>query len=146
MFGYREHVTDCRALDIKDDNIMVSFENYAVLADFASYFKHHTQHPRHIRAEDGRITYLSQNEFGDMRGRRLLPQISDFDQSIYAPPNTAGRFDPVQSHCYRAPEVFLGCAWSYPIDIWNLGLLVSYQPTCPGYRVVLELRGAESQS
>ncbi|KAG6812955.1 hypothetical protein H0H93_013564, partial [Arthromyces matolae] len=31
----------------------------------------------------------------------------------------------VQPDVYRAPEVMLGVPWSYPIDIWNLGCVVS---------------------
>lgn len=33
--------------------------------------------------------------------------------------------DLVQPVCYRAPEANFGMAWSYPVDIWNLGVLVS---------------------
>lgn len=33
--------------------------------------------------------------------------------------------DLVQPVCYRAPEVNFGMVWSYPVDIWNLGVLVS---------------------
>ncbi|KAK1827511.1 CMGC protein kinase [Podospora conica] len=31
----------------------------------------------------------------------------------------------IQPMCFRAPEVNLGIPWSYPIDIWNLGVLVA---------------------
>lgn len=33
--------------------------------------------------------------------------------------------NPVQPLCCRAPEVYFGMVWSYPVDIWNLGVLVS---------------------
>lgn len=30
----------------------------------------------------------------------------------------------VQPNVYRSPEVMLGTGWSYPIDIWNVGVMV----------------------
>lgn len=36
----------------------------------------------------------------------------------------------VQPVCYRAPEVNFGMVWSYPVDIWNLGVLVSFFWSC----------------
>ncbi|KAK9437382.1 protein kinase domain protein [Metarhizium brunneum] len=30
----------------------------------------------------------------------------------------------IQSHRFRAPEVILGCPWSYSVQIWNLGFLM----------------------
>lgn len=36
----------------------------------------------------------------------------------------------VQPNVYRSPEVMLGTGWSYPIDIWNIGVMV-----CPDYSI-----------
>lgn len=33
--------------------------------------------------------------------------------------------DDIQPYPYRAPEVILDMPWSYPVDIWNVGVLVS---------------------
>ncbi|POR39058.1 Serine/threonine-protein kinase SRPK [Tolypocladium paradoxum] len=121
--------TECRLIhtDIKDDNIMVTIENDAILADFVNSYKNNPQ-PRHIRTEDGRVTYLVQEDFGPLRrvrgGNGLLPKLADFNLSLPGLPGDRAHLSAVQSHRYRAPEVLLGCPWSYSVDIWNLGLLM----------------------
>lgn len=50
-------------LDIKDDNIMITIEDDTILTDYVKYWEKLDQ-PRHVRSEDGRITYLSQGDFG----------------------------------------------------------------------------------
>ncbi|KAG5795434.1 hypothetical protein H9Q69_005527 [Fusarium xylarioides] len=109
--------------DLKDDNIMVTIENDSILADFISS-QTNSPHPRHIRSEDGRITYLSQRDFGPLRGSRLLPELADFNLSYPGLENGLGHLSAIQSHRFRAPEVLLGYPWSYSADIWNLGLLM----------------------
>lgn len=111
-------------LDIKDDNIMVTIENDAVLADFVKSQKKNPQ-PGHLRIEDGRITYLSQGDFGPLKGTRLLPKLADFNLSFPGLAKGNGHLSAIQSHRFRAPEVLLGCPWTYSTDIWNLGLLVN---------------------
>lgn len=111
-------------LDIKEDNVLVGFEDDAVLADFVKYHKRNPS-PRHVRAEDGRITYLSQSDFGPLRGLRLMPVLADFNLAFPGLGEHHGHISAIQSHYFRAPEVLLGCSWSYSVDIWNVGLLVS---------------------
>lgn len=119
--------TQCHLIhtDLKDDNIMVTFENDTLLDTFVRASQENPQH-RHIRS-DGRVTYLSQDDFGSLQGGDLLPKLSDFNLSFAGLPGDGGHLSPIQSHRYRAPEVLLGCPWSYSADIWNLGLLVSFQ-------------------
>ncbi|KAH0593263.1 hypothetical protein MHUMG1_08985 [Metarhizium humberi] len=64
--------------DIKDDNIMITFEHDAVLNKFATRQKDSFQ-PRRTRPGDGRAIYLSQSDFGPLQGRRLLPKLADFN-------------------------------------------------------------------
>ena len=33
--------------------------------------------------------------------------------------------DDIQPYIYRAPEIILGIPWTYSVDIWNVGVLVS---------------------
>ena len=33
--------------------------------------------------------------------------------------------DDIQPEVYRAPEVILEMKWSYSVDIWNVGVMVS---------------------
>ncbi|CAG9983552.1 unnamed protein product [Clonostachys byssicola] len=109
--------------DIKGENIMITFENDTLLADYANY---QTSVPqwRHIRSEDGRVTYFSQDEFGPLEGNNLLPQLADFNACFPGLVVGRGHLFPIQSDRYRAPEVLLGCGWSYSADIWNFGLLM----------------------
>lgn len=108
--------------DLKDDNIMVTIEDESLLKAFAKYHQQHAA-PRHVN-ESGRITYLSQDEFGPFRSSQLIPQIVDFNLCFPGLPDRRGHPSAIQPHRYRAPEVFLGCSWSYSADIWNLGVLV----------------------
>lgn len=103
---------------------MVTIEKDAVLTDFVRDVSSRAQ-PGHMRTEDGRVTYLLQSDLGPLRGTRLLPELGDFDLSFAGLRGESSHLSAIQSHRYRAPEVLLGCAWSYSVDIWNLGLLVS---------------------
>jgi hypothetical protein len=40
--------------------------------------------------------------------------------------NDVNETDLAQSVCCRATEVNFGMAWSHPVDIWSLGVLVSF--------------------
>lgn len=71
--------------DIKDDNILVTIENKAVLADFVRLQRKNPQ-VCHTRPEDGRITYLSQDDFGPLQGSSLLPKLADFTSPSLACP------------------------------------------------------------
>ncbi len=123
------HSADHGPLDIKDDNIMVTIENDDVLADFVKFQRKNPQ-PGHVRTEDGRTTYLSQGDFGPLRGSRLLPKLADFNLAFPRLAGDQGHMSAIQSHRFRAPEVILGCPWSCSADIWNLGLLVSRNGCC----------------
>ncbi|UKZ83811.1 hypothetical protein TrVFT333_011624 [Trichoderma virens FT-333] len=78
----------------------------------------------HIREEDGRVIYLSQEDFDPLRGSRLLPKLADFNLSFPGLNGDLDHLSAIQSHRFRAPEVLLGCPWSYSVDIWSLGLLM----------------------
>jgi hypothetical protein len=110
--------------DIKDDNIMVSIEKDKVLEEFVATCSEQP-HPKHVRSVDGREVYLSRDDFGPLQGVRLLPALGDFNLCYPGLEDGHQHVSPIQSHRYRAPEVLLGCPWSYSVDIWNLGLLVS---------------------
>lgn len=110
---------------------MVTLENDDVLLDFVKSQMKNPQ-PRHVRPEDGRTVYLSQSDFGPLKGTRLLPKLADFNLSVPALVRGQGHLSPIQSHRFRAPEVILGCPWNSSVDIWNLGLLVSKQSCSSG--------------
>lgn len=79
----------------------------------------------HTQAEDSRVIYLSQGDFGPLRGSRLLPKLADFNLSFPGLDKGLVHLSAIQSHRFRTPEALLGCPWSYSVDIWSLGLLVS---------------------
>ena len=103
---------------------MMTIENDAILTDYVNFQKKNPQH-RHVRTDDGRIVYRSQGDFGPLRGSKLLPKLADFNLAFPGLNEGLGHLSAIQSHRYRAPEVLLGCPWSYSVDIWNLGFLVS---------------------
>ena len=79
--------------------------------------------PMPRKVKDGRVIYLSHNDFGPMKSYVVVPMIADF--------GLAQRGDglevldhPIQPRAYQAPEVLLGTRWTYSVDIWNLGVLV----------------------
>ena len=49
------------------------------------------------------------------------PLLSDFGSAVSG---DVEHDEDVQSNLYRAPEVCLKAAWTYSIDIWNVGCLV----------------------
>jgi len=51
--------------------------------------------------------------------------LSDFGEVRVGPGPHAGDIMPIQ---YRAPECLLWIQWSYPVDIWSVGLTVSRTP------------------
>ena len=48
--------------------------------------------------------------------------LSDFGEARIGPGPHAGDIMPLE---YRAPETLLYVGWSYPVDIWSVGLTVS---------------------
>lgn len=108
--------------DIKEENILLSIEDRAVLEDFITE-QSQTPQKRHV-GPDGRVTYLSHRHLGPLRSLRLNTRLADFDRCV--PFDLECRhLDPtVQPHKYRAPEVLLGTGWFAPVDTWNAGLVV----------------------
>lgn len=47
--------------------------------------------------------------------------LSDFGSAVWGDQK---RNNDAQPAVYRSPEVMLGTNWSYPIDIWNVGVLI----------------------
>lgn len=81
-----------------------------------------------------RNIYLSHNNFGDQhKSWLMLPKIVDFGLAQSGGGKEPLRH-PMQPPLYKAPEVLLGIPWSYSVDIWNLGVLVSisHHTVCTG--------------
>ncbi|OJI79948.1 hypothetical protein ASPTUDRAFT_59965 [Aspergillus tubingensis CBS 134.48] len=110
--------------DLKLDNILITFLNENILPRFSMQCK--------TDPETGRVVYRCHNNFGPLDPSGLgniYPQITDFGAATSL--GTGGDDGavqlgtrPIQPDYYRAPEVILGCGWSYSADIWNLGVMM----------------------
>lgn len=109
-------------LDLKLDNIMVTFEHQSTITKFVQQQK---SHPMPCKKLGNRTVYLCHNDFGPvMKGLgNMIPQITDFDLSQRGDKNLL--IHPIQPDELRAPEVLLGTGWSYSADMWNFGVIVS---------------------
>jgi len=65
-----------------------------------------------------RTIYLSQ----PMPLTKGIPCLSDLSEARMGKSEHTGDIMP---DVYRAPEVILDMPWSYPVDIWSLGMVVS---------------------
>ena len=75
------------------------------------------------RKIDGdRVIYTSRGILHKSFDRIVL---SDFGETRSGT-NTELHHGDIQPLEYRAPEVLLGIPFSYPVDIWNAGLMVYY--------------------
>ncbi|KAJ5239770.1 hypothetical protein N7468_004389 [Penicillium chermesinum] len=115
---------ECRTVhtDLKLENIMVSFEDPAVLADF---MENQLENPMPFKIDSvGRPVYQSRNDFGPLKSLRSIPQLVDFGLATRLEEDDDWGVWPIQPDHYRAPEVILGNGWQMHADIWNLGVLL----------------------
>lgn len=105
-------------LDIKANNIMFGSEDNSVFTAFEEA-EFQTPSPRKEEV-DGRIIYASRQVA--LPKNKTPPMLCDFGSAVLGnEPHTEN----AQPNIYRAPEVILDIPWSYSIDIWNVGCMVS---------------------
>ncbi|GLA40985.1 hypothetical protein AnigIFM63309_008827 [Aspergillus niger] len=118
--------------NLKLDNILIPFENNDILPRFIKEQEEAQSMQCKTDPETGRVIYRCHNNFGPLDPSGLgniYPQITDFGAATLL---SNGGDDgavilgtrPIQPDYYRAPEVVLGCGWSYSADIWNLGVMI----------------------
>ncbi|OJD18837.1 CMGC/SRPK protein kinase [Emergomyces pasteurianus Ep9510] len=115
--------TECKVVhtDLKLDNIMVTFEDSAMLGDIMN--SHLEQSSMEYKIDStGRHVYRCHNDFGPLRGLRSIPKIVDFGLATRLNGQNDCGVYPIQPDPYCAPEVLLGCGWKMSADIWNFGL------------------------
>ncbi|KAK7428370.1 hypothetical protein QQZ08_005127 [Neonectria magnoliae] len=102
--------------DIKADNIMLELVDESVLEAFT---QSEMDDPSPRKFVDGVPIYLSR-QFGRPRkfGNVVL---SDFGAAVRGDQK---RNHDAQPNVYRSPEVMLKTEWSYPVDIWNVGVMI----------------------
>jgi serine/threonine protein kinase len=106
--------------DIKEANILLEADS-SVLQNFE---KQELKDPSPRKEVDGHPIYVSRElgmpkEFG-------TPALCDFGTAIPLDDGREHRED-IQHDVYRAPEIILDIPWSYSVDIWNVGCMVSAQ-------------------
>ncbi|KAK0629587.1 kinase-like domain-containing protein [Bombardia bombarda] len=114
--------TECHLVhtDLKSDNVMFAFNNDSIFDDFEQEEMKHPCPRKEV--EDGtRVIYTSRTLQASKSGV-APPILCDFGSTVFG--NKENTTD-VQPNVYRAPEVILGIPWSYEIDMWNVGCMVS---------------------
>lgn len=104
--------------DIKEANILLPADS-SVLKQFEN---EELAQPSPMKEVDGGIVYLSRNmgtpkDYG-------APILCDFGTAVALDDGLEHRED-IQPNVYRSPEVILGIPWTYSVDIWNVGCVVS---------------------
>ncbi|EMR84738.1 putative protein kinase domain-containing protein [Botrytis cinerea BcDW1] len=103
-------------LNTKADNILSEIEDKSILGAFTEAEMKHPS-PRKVVND---VTVYASRRFD-------VPRI--FGDSVLSDFGSAVRGDLKRNHgagpqIYRAPEVMIKAAWSYPIDIWNVGAMI----------------------
>ena len=116
--------TECGVVhtDLKADNIMMGLGDPNILDHFV---QHEIDHPSPRKAPDshGRIIYTSCSDFGESPTEAVIAsaKITDIGLASWGDEKNT---KPIQSNAFMAPEVILQAGWSYPADIWNLGVML----------------------
>jgi len=78
---------------------------------------------------------MSLLDFGFLESVIGRPKLIDFDLALPVPEDGC-YFHSIQLNAYRAPEVTLGQAWWYPVDVWSVAVmsweLLEDRPLCDG--------------
>lgn len=85
------------------------------------------ERPLEAKQFDSRTIYLSRNDFGPLHAKggmiRAIAQIVDFGNSCRIEPGKVKK-GWLGVEIYRSPESILYAGWTYPADIWSLGVMV----------------------
>jgi serine/threonine protein kinase len=105
--------------DIKAGNIMFGVDDATL---FEKFEQAEIDHPAPRKEVDRRIIYLSRGLGRPAVTSLGLPVLCDFGSAAWGEETNE---EDVQPDIYRSPEVMLNIPWSYEIDIWNVGCMVS---------------------
>jgi serine/threonine-protein kinase SRPK3 len=104
--------------DLHPNNFLLVIADKSVLSDFENT-EMSSPSPRKI--DGNRVIYRSK----ELRSARSNgpPTLIDFGKARIGEPV---HYNNIQPFIYRAPEVLLEMPWDKKVDIWNLGVMVSY--------------------
>ena len=107
-----------KGVDIKPDNILLDVVDNSI---FEAFVQHEFEVPTPRKRVNRRTIYASKcfHPPNMLRSVKLCDMGSAVEGKRYRNHNAQPDF-------FRAPEVVLKAPWSYPIDIWNLGAMVSF--------------------
>ncbi|KAJ5736870.1 protein kinase [Penicillium malachiteum] len=97
----------------------MSLRNPSILESVAQDEMDNPSPRKHLYHRD---IYLSRNYWALSPNELGRSVITDFGLAVRG--DEAPNSHPIQPDEYRAPEVCLGCEWSYSVDIWNLGVML----------------------
>lgn len=104
--------------DIQESNVMLEADE-AVLSEFE---QDELETPSPRKEVDGAFVYLSRKlGFPEALG---APMLCDLGAAMPLDDGVEHRED-IQPSIYRAPEIILDIPWTYSVDIWNVGCMVS---------------------
>ncbi|KAK0748074.1 CMGC protein kinase [Apiosordaria backusii] len=113
--------TECKIIhtDIKADNILLELVDKQVLERFTQSELAEPSPRKFVGEEKNIPVYVS----------RRFDRPKEFGYSVLNDFGSATRGDvkneyDCQPDVYRSPEVMLEAEWSYPIDIWNIGVMI----------------------
>jgi serine/threonine-protein kinase SRPK3 len=110
--------------DLKPDNIMMGLGDHAneVLDKFVQKLEHDPP-KRTMPDHTGRVIYESRGDFDEVPTDEVIrsAKITDIGLAEWGDQQNN---KPIQSNAFTAPEVILTAGWSYPADIWNLGVML----------------------
>ncbi|KAJ5978133.1 protein kinase domain protein [Penicillium viridicatum] len=110
--------TECKLVhtDIKSDNILQEIEYKSILESFTQAG---LKSPSPRKIVNGFPVYAPRRfDLPKVFGRAVL---SDFGSAVRGDER---RNHDAQPNAYRSPEAMLRTDWSYPVDIWNVGVMV----------------------
>ncbi|KAJ6114575.1 CMGC/SRPK protein kinase [Penicillium sp. IBT 16267x] len=111
--------TECKLIhtDIKGDNIFQELDDSAVQI-VSQFVQEEMDNPSPRKFVDGKPIYVSRMfDPPSVLGNCLL---GDFGSAVRGDKE---RNHGAQPNFFRAPEVILKANWSYPVDIWNVGVI-----------------------
>lgn len=104
--------------DIKEENILFGADDSVLRA----FEQEELIKPCPRKELDGRTIYLTR-ELGTPK-KVGAPVLCDLGSAVRLDDGTEHRED-IQPNVYRAPEIILDVPWTYSVDIWNVGCMVS---------------------
>lgn len=120
--------------DLKADNIMMGLGNdpNGVLERFAQHQHSHPAPRKPADSHDGHVIYQSCSDLllvgdkdnGKSMSDAVLASAKITDIGLAEWGDRGLQHKAIQSNAFTCPEVLLGVGWSYPADIWNLGVML----------------------